>query len=147
MFDMAIDPGKNGGIAIIGGDYAKAFKCPDSSPEMADIVREYVVRYGSAQCRCVIEKVHLMPGNGVKSMFSFGRNYGQWLGILSALHIPFKEIPPGVWMRKISGVPKDKPTRKRYFKTYSQQMFPLCRVTLATADALALLSVFDRCWK
>lgn len=47
----------------------------------------------------LVEHVHAMPGQGVVSMFSFGRVFGEVLGILAALQLPHQLVHPRVWSR------------------------------------------------
>lgn len=57
-----------------------------------------------------IEKVSSMPRQGVKSMFSFGTRYGEIIGLLTALSLPFIEIPPKKWRQTLllpSGATKE----------------------------------------
>lgn len=56
----------------------------------------------------IIEKVQAMPGGGERSMgatsaFSFGKGVGIWLGILAALQIPYEEVHPITWKKKLMG--------------------------------------------
>jgi len=44
-----------------------------------------------------VERVASRPGQGVVSVFSFGMNYGQILGVLSALKIPVTLVAPTKW--------------------------------------------------
>ncbi|MCA3380187.1 MAG: hypothetical protein ING08_08080 [Roseomonas sp.] len=44
-----------------------------------------------------VERVAARPGQGVSSMFSFGMNYGQILGVLSALKVPSTLVAPSKW--------------------------------------------------
>lgn len=45
----------------------------------------------------IVEEVHSMPRQGVKSMFSFGTRFGEIIGILSALGIPYTLLKPKQW--------------------------------------------------
>lgn len=52
----------------------------------------------------VIEKVHSMRNQGVKSMFSFGTRYGEIFGMLETLDIPNDKIlllDPKVWQKNL----------------------------------------------
>lgn len=55
-----------------------------------------------------IENVHSMPKQGVVSTFSFGRNFGQWEGLLSGLYIPITYVEPRAWKRHYSLGPDKK---------------------------------------
>jgi len=54
-----------------------------------------------------IEQVAARPGQGVVSMFSFGKTYGIILGILAAKGIPITYVTPGKWKKDL-GVQADK---------------------------------------
>ena len=56
----------------------------------------------------VVEKVGARPGQGVTSMFNFGRSAGYIEGVLSALGIPYQLIPPATWKKEFSLIGKDK---------------------------------------
>jgi crossover junction endodeoxyribonuclease RuvC len=56
---------------------------------------------------CMIEAASARPGQGVSSMFGYGRSYGVVLGVLSALGISFTEVSAVSWKRTLA-VPSDK---------------------------------------
>lgn len=138
---IAIDPGKNGGIAIRKpkGE-VKAFSMPDTVHDLAELMhREADVVFGCTLV--VLERVHAMPTDGGSSAFSFGENFGGIQGVLAALNIPYKFVTPQQWQKKVGVLPKEKADRKRALKAFAQQRFPQIKVTLKTADALAMLAV------
>lgn len=54
-----------------------------------------------------VEFAGARPGQGVASMFTFGRTYGATLGILAANFIPITTVTPMRWKRSL-GVPAAK---------------------------------------
>ena len=54
-----------------------------------------------------LEQVSAMPGQGVSSVFAFGKTYGVILGVVAAHAIPLTLVAPAVWKRAL-GVPKAK---------------------------------------
>jgi crossover junction endodeoxyribonuclease RuvC len=54
-----------------------------------------------------LEQVSAMPGQGVSSVFAFGKTYGAILGVIAAHSIPLTLVAPVVWKRAL-GVPKSK---------------------------------------
>ena len=48
-----------------------------------------------------LERVNAMRGQGVSSMFSFGRGVGQIEGVLAALQIPTSYVAPIVWQKGV----------------------------------------------
>lgn len=49
-----------------------------------------------------VEQVGAMPGQGVSSMFSFGKSYGILLGVLAALYIGFNHVSPVTWKKALN---------------------------------------------
>lgn len=47
----------------------------------------------------VIELVGAMPGQGVSSMFKFGRAFGTAIGVIQAASIPLHFVTPAKWKR------------------------------------------------
>ena len=135
---IGIDPGKNGGIGFIYNDNYYVKHCPSTVSEMADELMLLNDMAPDISKYAIIESVHSMPGNSGRSMFTFGKGYGQWLGILSTLKIPYIEVTPHKWMKHYPAIPKDKKERKNHLKHLAQQRFPNVKITLATCDAILL---------
>ena len=92
------------------------------------------------------ERVHSMPQMDVKSIFSFGRFYGQLEMSAAMAGIPFKDTDPAVWKRKM-GVNSDKDlSRQRAGLLVPAAASLLTRKTdhdRAEAIMLALYEVFN----
>lgn len=56
----------------------------------------------------VVEKVHSMPGQGVHSVFSFGKSYGILIGVATGLSHPLVKITPQKWKQANGLIGKDK---------------------------------------
>ena len=97
MIYIGIDPGKNGGIAIIDSDGAIAFPFSEERLliELDGIAQEY-------ECICCLEHVHAMPKQGVSSTFNFGMNFGFIQGVLKAYSIPYELVTPQKWKKEFS---------------------------------------------
>ena len=54
-----------------------------------------------------VEQVASMPGQGVSSVFAFGKTYGIILGVLAARGVPISFVAPRVWKKGL-GVPAAK---------------------------------------
>ena len=104
MIYIGIDPGKNGGIALIN-DYCE-LAYPFSEETLLD---ELEAIYNNFPTKCVVEKVGAMPHQGVVSMFNFGQNFGFIQGVLKAYDIPFELVPPQKWKKEFS-ITSDKNT-------------------------------------
>ena len=149
MISIGIDPGVNGGVAIIDDKWKdkaiEAVKCPDTIKDMADYLSLHC--YDNIKTLCIIEKVHSFPGQGVRSVFTFGKNYGQWLGILASHDIPYKEVPPQTWMKHYGAMPRERGQRKRHLKHLAQSLYPSIKVTLYNADAILLANYSKMVYK
>jgi crossover junction endodeoxyribonuclease RuvC len=137
MVHIGIDPGKGGGICFIKNkDIAVAYKCPETIEQMTSILKKEIKGFRKKQA--TIENVHSMPRDGVVSAFSFGRNFGTWLGILTALNIDFNMVSPQKWMKTFHPLPKEKKSRKHKLKQIAFDLHPDAKNTLSTADAVLI---------
>ena len=132
---IGIDPGKSGGVCFLNGDDIRVCKCPAT---IHDMVNEIEIANDIGVCSAVVEKVHSMPGQGVRSVWTFTENYAHWCAILATLKVRYVLVPPYTWMKFYGSMPKDKRKRKNYLKQLAQQLYPNIKVTLATADAILL---------
>ena len=138
MIYIGIDPGKNGGIAIIRSigintfePYQKIIVEPYSDDTMISLGYNIdKLSKENEQIKCVLEKVNAMPGQGVVSMFNFGQNYGFIQGVLKAYNIPFELVPPQKWKKEFS-VTSDKNTSievaKRLFPQVNLKATERCK--------------------
>lgn len=154
MIFLGLDPGASGGIAWIydSGTYCAA-KWADTERGVVDQFSDLTDQ--EEDLFAVIEDVHAFPGQGVSSVFTFGRGYGFLRACLHAFEIPFESVAPTRWQRALGLVkPKLKDAKpaersrlkalhKRELKARAEELFPKLKVTLATADAL-LLAEFCR---
>lgn len=60
-----------------------------------------------AGTRIVVEQVGSMPGQGVSSVFAFGKAYGILLGVAASTFCPIEFVTPQVW-KKAMGVTASK---------------------------------------
>ena len=54
----------------------------------------------------IVEKIHSMPRQGVKSMFSFGQRLGEVEGMLLTLGISYELVAPQIWQKCLGVSPK-----------------------------------------
>ena len=135
---IGLDPGKSGGVAFILENSLYTFKCPSTVHDMVDEINFCNKLGPEYEIFAVVEKVWSFPGQGVRSVFTFGENYGTWLGILAPLKVPHKLVVPNKWMKHFGSMPKDKRKRKNFIKSLAQQLYPNSKITLSTSDAVML---------
>lgn len=145
---IGIDPGKKGGIAVLCGDgtVVDVVSMPDTPQDLLEFLRDVAAYDGT--CRCYLEKVGGMPGNGGSAMFNFGKGYG-WIEMaLLSLEIPAVTVTPQKW-QSVYGVGSSSITRssaaekkehKNRLKAVAQGLFPSLgkRITLETCDSLLI---------
>jgi crossover junction endodeoxyribonuclease RuvC len=107
---IGVDPGLSGAIAVMSSESLKIFDMPTmtverngkakrqvSATELADLL--YL--YSGKDCHVYCERVGAMAGQGVTSVFSFGRSFGMIEGILAALHMPVTYVAPATWVKAV----------------------------------------------
>ena len=138
---IGIDPGISGGLAVINENGSiKAYKCPSSSEDMSVLFQICMGDTAPENIRLLMERVWASPRNAVRAAFSYGVNYGQWLGISSSHEIKMNTVIPTEWIRWI-GCPKALKSviRKRWLKEKAKELYPeIKRVTLKTSDAILI---------
>lgn len=111
MIILGIDPGLNGAIAEY--DTETGHVVIHDMPTMEVTRNGRKKREVNAQLlsqviasayakKAVVERVGAMPGQGVTSVFSFGRSIGIVEGILAAYDIPTTIVVPTVWQKAVS---------------------------------------------
>lgn len=107
---VGIDPGKKGALAWI--HVFDNPNIPDSFGFVPFDRKEYIntlMELGpSYDIKCCVEQVHSLPREGVRSVFSFGQNYGWIMGVLEALEIPYQTVPPNKWKNEFGLLRADK---------------------------------------
>lgn len=142
---IGIDPGKNGGIAVLSGDgfVEDVCKMPCTPRDLYDYLRGIFARYDGALV-CYMEDVgHGMPGQSSKATATFARHCGHLEMALLSLGISVNTITPNKWMKAYQlGKSSDytKTEWKNRLRSKAQQLFPSLgsRLTLSTSDALLI---------
>jgi crossover junction endodeoxyribonuclease RuvC len=111
---IGIDPGITGAIAaFIDGELLDVVDMPAADGSViAAVLRSELVDFALAgfddRPTVVVEKVHAMPGNGVSSMFRFGRAVGVIEGVVGGLGWPLLWTTPQAWKKPAGLIGKDK---------------------------------------
>lgn len=132
---LGIDPGAHGALALIDTTLPAAQQLVAmvdmpttlikrgqrevnevNAPMLAAAVRDF----GHVDA-AVVEAVFSRPGQGVSSMFAFGRALGVLEGALSGLGIPYQKVPPQVWQRAVRVRGGKDGSRERAALTYPSQ--------------------------
>jgi hypothetical protein len=93
---LGIEPCQGGAVALLSKDgEAHVADYPGDPHLLADLLLNWRTEYRIKLA--ALEHVHSMPGQGVASVFAFGRNAGIWEGVLAGLGIPFILVKPRQW--------------------------------------------------
>jgi crossover junction endodeoxyribonuclease RuvC len=109
---IGIDPGAKGAVALFvdDGRFAEVRDMPTvlhkGRPRVDAAALAALVRSLAPHC-AVVELVGAMPGQGVTSMFQFGRAVGIVEGVLASLLIPVTYVTASQWKGALR-VPADK---------------------------------------
>ena len=110
MIIVGIDPGNNGGIALLRhGQLIYA----DHLPIVGKTLSAHLLNNWFADIlpdtpdMVVVEQVHAMPRQGVSSTFAFGKACGMIEGVVAARGLPVTYVTPQRW-KKAMGVTADK---------------------------------------
>jgi hypothetical protein len=97
---IGIDPGLEGGVAIISPKGAVAHNLPVADGGVdAWSLGQYFRSCGIAETIVVLESVHSMPHQGVASAFTFGKGFGTIVGACGALGIRMELVTPQAWKK------------------------------------------------
>jgi hypothetical protein len=137
---IAIDPGLSGGIAWECDGVVDALPMPQGMTAICDTLRTLAATMRNPVA--VVERVGgYMPGNSGPAAATFARHCGQLDAAVYLCGIPLAHNPtPQQWQSGLRTWPKDKGERKRAIKEWAAQRYPHLKVTLKTADALAMLA-------
>jgi crossover junction endodeoxyribonuclease RuvC len=117
MVIWGIDPGING--ALVAFDIESCVLDIHDMPIMEvrgkKTISPQLVRGILAQEHgpIVIERVGAMPGQGVSSMFNFGKGFGILLGVAAGLEMPIHEVAPQTWQKALKVPPGKDGNRQR----------------------------------
>lgn len=141
---LGIDPGKSGSIVVIdwwekNSRLGRATEttithCKLDGTE-TDIWNWLNDNTDMLNAVATIENVHAMPKQGVSSSFTFGKNFGFLIGLLTASSIPYKFITPQKWQKGMQCLTKGD---KNVSKAAAQRLWPKLKITHANADALLI---------
>jgi hypothetical protein len=96
---LGVDPGISGAVAFLAPDGALVVEdvpVADAQVEPCELSR--LIRRHAPRL-AIVEAVAAFPGQGVSSVFKFGRAYGTVLGVLGALQIPYTLVSSTRWKK------------------------------------------------
>lgn len=137
MFVIGIDPGSEGGIAVLNlkNNNLLLHKMPQTPKDVLDFLKKFKNFDGIF---CVLEKIGGMPKMGGVSMFRLGQKYAWVEMALLALEIRTEYITPQKWQKEFGVGTKGTQTTtqwKNKLKAKAQSLFPKNDIFLWGSDA------------
>ena len=115
MIVIGNDPGITGAIAVVSEykiwaikDMPTMAKSNGKGNQVNASALSDIIRGVQMIDLAIVEAVTAMPGQGVTSVFSFGRSLGAIEGVLSALGIPYSLVHSTRWKKAAGLTGKDK---------------------------------------
>lgn len=148
---LGVDPGASGALVILDTEKntLSVFDMPTveikrgtrnvrqvSAQLLVDIIAPFAVDHA------YVEKVGAMPGQGVSSMFAFGRAAGVVEGVLAALHIPTTYITPQEWQKAMRVIGGKDGSRNRASQLWPTQSTHFARVKDDGRSDAALIAAY-----
>lgn len=116
---VGIDPGKTGALVLMDGTSILEMQV---MPKDSLIVRDMLLDWDPNVV--YIEKAQSSAKGGVTSMFNYGRDFGEIVGILKALKISHVQVPPVVWCKVMHQGASRKGTAKDRSLQVALRLFP-----------------------
>ena len=152
MIVLGIDPGAGGALAffniekgildIVDMPIVEVLRGKKIKREISAAMLSALVRARSPTI-AFVERVGAMPGQGVSSMFQFGRGVGTIEGVLAALEIPTHYASPQAWQKEmgVRGGSKDA-SRARAAELFPAYASQFARVKDDGRSDAALISCY-----
>lgn len=141
---IGIDPGVNGGIAVIWEDGSvSTHKMPETYPDIYELIRTGLNLDEVFKVAILEDVGQGIPGQSSKATATFARHCGHLEMALYACGIRTEKVKPQKWQKYYSNtLGKSSECEKREWKNRlkgeAQRLFPDAGVTLWNADALLM---------
>ena len=131
MLIVGIDPGKSGAVAVLEDRSIHEIHVMSDIHWFCDFMDSLKVyaKETNQEIKVYIEKAQAMPKNGAVSMFTYGAHYGELLGSMTALRIPFETVPPRTWTAAMHQTKSRKISPKAKSLQALHRLFPDVRLT------------------
>jgi crossover junction endodeoxyribonuclease RuvC len=147
---LGIDVGLNGAIAlVVDGELVSVVDMPTvtldrngkakrqvSVPELVDIIKQFDPN------EAYVEKVFAMAGQGVTSVFSFGRSLGVVEGVLTTMKIKTTLMTPQTWQKGLGMTGGKDGSRARAMELFPEQTALFKRVKDDGRSDAALIALW-----
>lgn len=143
MIYIGIDPGKQGGIAVIDGDDVECIEMPSTEGDLWDEIKVLRSCPEFTPVAC-IEHVTTSPQMGVTSAGTFMYGYGGLRMALLAAEIPHQTVRPQVWQKGLKIPPRKKTEKTNQWKdrlrSEARRLYPKLNIWCAGLGAQRAVS-------
>ncbi len=118
---IGIDPGVNGAIAVLSkaGSMLDMEPMPESGPiGLLKFFKEEWIGH------VFLEKAQAFRGQGVSSSFNYGQHFGELVGMLQVMALPFTLVAPRNWTKQMHMGTSNKLEAKVRSAQAAQRLFP-----------------------
>jgi crossover junction endodeoxyribonuclease RuvC len=139
-----VDPGLGGAVAFIRPDAAHpanrltVFDTPLVGGEFDGVAFAKMLAERLPDL-VAIEHAFSRPGQGLSSTFKFGKTFGQALGVIQAIGVPYELVSPSVWKRHFKISPS---SEKDVSRLVCKRLYPAADIPLkkhhGRADAILI---------
>jgi crossover junction endodeoxyribonuclease RuvC len=139
---LGVDPGLDGGLALLGmdGGLIGYIRMPWTETVLRTVDHGVVKAFiGDRKPMAYVERAQAMPGQGVVGVFSYGVGFGCLLGILNAYSVGYMLVSPTTW-KKAYGIGR----QKRISCGLAKRLYP--EIALAEGGKLAEGGSRGRSW-
>lgn len=99
---IGIDPGLTGGMVSLDSTACIAGSVSFDGKNPLVVAKDFILNFDKTII--FIEDVHAMPGNGVVSMFNFGRGFGSLVGLIYGMGRTASLVSPQTWQKELPKV-------------------------------------------
>lgn len=105
---VGIDPGKEGGVAIVSSAGVHVCPMPETKRQIADLFKGIP---SPQSCRVYIEEHGTRPGQATRADASYAKHWGFLEGVLVALGLPYEVVTVRNWQKEMLPGKPSRPDR------------------------------------
>lgn len=119
---LGIDPGKKGALVRLSPNLDSVISLP--MPDTIHDTINWLQLNTSSQTMIILERAQYFPGDGGKSMFTYGQGFGEILGAIAVLKRPLHQAIPSEWTKMMhSGLSKKLKSKDKSLRAL-RNLFP-----------------------
>lgn len=124
---LGVDPGMGGALCLLNKENGYLIESMPRIGKQLDLgaLAGWIRAHKDSIERAFIEQVSARPGQGVSTMFKFGRAYGSVEGVIAALGIPYELVTPQRWTKVMHAGIEGGQTAKERSMLAAARLYPM----------------------